>query len=51
MRSCPNTGRIRAFADRNDGAQNSSVASKDAPPIGTLPVTDGERANPPHVQL
>jgi hypothetical protein len=51
MRSCPKTGRIRAFAERSDDAQNSSVASKDAPPIGTLPVTDGERANIPKAQL
>jgi hypothetical protein len=51
MRSRPKTGRIRTFAARSDDAQHSSVASKDAPLIGTLPVTDGERANTLKVQL
>jgi hypothetical protein len=51
MRSCPKTGRSRAFAARSDNAHSSSVVSKDAPLIGTLPVTDDERANPNKVQL
>lgn len=51
MRACPKIGRIRAFAERSDDAQNSSVASKDAPPISTIPVTQGERASSLKVQL
>jgi hypothetical protein len=51
MRSRPKTGRSRAFAARSDDAHSSSVVSKDAPLIGTLPVTDGERANTLKVQL
>jgi len=51
MRSCPKTGRSRAFAARSDDAQNSSVVSKEAPLIGTFPVTDDERVNSLKVQL
>jgi hypothetical protein len=51
VRSCPNTDRIRAFAARSDDAHTSSVASKDAPLIDTLPVTNGKRTNHHKAQL
>jgi hypothetical protein len=39
------------LAARNDDAQSSSVVSKDAPLISSLPVTRGERSNSDKVQL
>jgi hypothetical protein len=39
------------LAARNDDAQSSSVVSKDAPPISTLPVTRDKRSSAAEVQL